>query len=125
MLRCRFIACADTALRDVETQQVSLIGILEEIMTPGFPVVLPRLAMYAMFDRDRDDPDNFACTLQLLIGGLTVGSCGFHLAFATALASRALIHVSDIMIPCSGILRAMVMHRSEAVAGVEIPVAVR
>lgn len=125
MLRSRFIACADTALRDAETQQVSLIGLLEEIAAPGFPLMLPRLSVYAKFDRDPSDPDTFSCMLQLSVGQLSVGSCRFELGFATTLASRALIHVSEIMIPSSGVLRAVVQHQGESVAGIEIPIIMR
>jgi hypothetical protein len=122
MLQARFFACAEMALRDADTQRVSLIGLIEDLRAAGFPLVVPRIAAYALLARDRGDPDSFPCTLALSLGGVSVGDCPFVLQFTAAPVTRALVHLTDVIIPGPGALRVSLSAADELIAGIEIPI---
>lgn len=61
MIRPLVVLLAETVLHDRQTNSMSVINLLEELNTAGFPILIPRLSILAVLGRDSDEDTPIRC----------------------------------------------------------------
>lgn len=64
-MRCTLAACAQSLIRDADSNTVSLVSLIEEFNVPGLPGVLASLNTLFILDRDEGDDDRNEMVLRI------------------------------------------------------------
>ena len=58
MIDSKFILCAESVIRDAETNNISIINILESISAESYPIMIQRSALYTVLTREEGDDES-------------------------------------------------------------------
>lgn len=105
MIRARLFFCADSTALDVRTQTVSAFHIMEFLNAVAFPVVVPRISVAALFERDQNDPQNFELQLSAIAGEQPLFVGPFPVNFAQQMQARTVVEMNGLLLPSPGTLR--------------------
>jgi hypothetical protein len=70
MIRCLLAVCADSVSVDQFTNTLSITSVLEQITSPSFPAVLPKITCVFLLERDPDDSATHECELRVVLPGV-------------------------------------------------------
>jgi hypothetical protein len=105
MITSSLMLCADRVIRDAETNNISAIGILEEITPEGLPLFIPRVMIFALLHRDKEeDPSQIECTLRIIIGDNKLLERKLVVDFKDTGRNRTIINVGGLVISTNGML---------------------
>jgi hypothetical protein len=107
MVRPRLIAIAETVLLDATTNSMSLIKIFEQFFPAGYPMLLPRFVVFAMFERDPGDPAVNQAEIQIKLDAEVIAGHRAELNFGGGLLNRAVLQFESFVIPRPGSVRAV------------------
>ena len=97
--------CADRVIRDAATNSISVINILEEITPEGLPLFIPRVMIFALLHRDKEeDPSQIKCTLRIGIGDNKLLERELDIDFQDKGRNRMIINIGGLVISTSGML---------------------
>jgi hypothetical protein len=105
MINSRIALCADSVVRDAETNAISAFNIIEELSWPGFGVMLPRLVALFVIERVQEDPNEFTADLAITLGGHDLIRREVQISFQEKLRTRAIFTVGPVPIERAGELR--------------------
>lgn len=91
MIRSIMAACAQSVVRDAETNRVSVFNVLEEIAAPEFPAFLPELATVLFLERRPSDPNEVECEFAFVLNGEELWRGNLLVHFDGKLRSRAFL----------------------------------
>ena len=107
MITSSLILCADRVIRDAETNNISIINILEEMTPEGLPLFIARVMIFALLHRDKEkDPSQIKCTLRIGIGDNRLLERELNVDFRDKGRNRTIINIGGLVISTSGILEA-------------------
>lgn len=104
MITSKLLLCCHGAVRDAQTNNVSVFNILEQVNGAGFPTFIPTLFIVAFVKREKDDPENCTATLEINLGETSLGAFPIDIAFGEKLKSRLITELQGLVIPQPGIL---------------------
>jgi len=81
MIRTKMACAALNVIVDRTTNMASLIDILEEIPAPTFPVLLPKLVVFWLLERDEGDPRETDGSVAFFSNGIEAHRYPVHLNF--------------------------------------------
>jgi hypothetical protein len=55
-MNLRFLTASESTAIDSRTNALSLFNVLEEILSPSFPVLIPKISIIALLERTLDEP---------------------------------------------------------------------
>ena len=119
MIRSRLAAGCRLAILDALTNQVTLVGILDDIVASGFPVVLPRYTIVFLLDRDPNDPPVPTGVTTIWLGQKKVAESELAADFEDKLHTRAFLTIQGFPVPEPGILRVALSIEGREVASFE------
>ena len=97
--------CADRVIRDAETNSISVINILEEITPEGLPLIIPRVTIFALLHRNKEeDPSLIKCTFRIGVGDNTLLEGELNVDFQDKERNRTIINIGGLVISTSGML---------------------
>lgn len=80
----------------------SAFHILDNLVVPLFPYLLPRVCLLAAFQRAQEDPSMTSLTLVVTLGEVKIYSGPFVVNFAQQLQTRTLFEMGGLPIPSPG-----------------------
>src|SRR5712692_8219734 len=105
MIRPKFVAVADTVLLDATTNSISLIKIHEQFRPAGYPLLLPRFVIFAVFEREQADPADVEAVFRILLDDQVIHEQVSAINFAEAQLNRAVLQYEGFVIPRPGTMR--------------------
>ena len=108
VIRPAFVLVAESILQDMATNQVSVINLIEEVRPVGYPLLVPRLAVLVIFERDEDDDPTGEANLRILIEDqeLFTSTLDFH--FGESRLFRSILQFHGFSVPDAGSIRVRV-----------------
>ena len=122
MIRSILGICAETILRDSDTNSMSAIQILEEIPAPGFPVLLSRIAVLFVLERDPTDPDESDAHFSVRVGNDELFAAPTAFRFQGQRKTRLVVRLNGLVIPGAGLLRVSLTQAGAELAVIQINV---
>lgn len=116
MIQARLFLCSDSASIDARTNTVSAFHIMEQINAASFPVVMPRLSIIAILEREEADPATLQLQLQIYSGDQQLFAGPLPVNFFQQLISRAILELNGLVVPGPRNLN-VVLRNGEQVVG--------
>lgn len=104
MIRSSLMFCADSIIRDSETNTISAFSIIEEIAPEGLPLYLTRFTVFALLHRDTRDRTVIKCTLRISIGDKILFEQPVKVNFQNKKRNRTIVNIRGLVIPDFGTL---------------------
>jgi len=67
MIKCLVLLGAQGVIQDVNTHNISLFNIIENIATETLPALIPEFALIAILEREPDDAGLIQCDLRMVL----------------------------------------------------------
>jgi hypothetical protein len=108
MIECQLSLLAKAAIRDVETNAISIFHIIEEINAVSFPVFFHDLAFFAYLVKDNTDPSVTEIVFEISMDGDASPIIGMRLNidFEGKRGNRIIVKIAGLPIPRPGVLKA-------------------
>ena len=113
MIRAKLFVCSEGASVDARNNTISAFHILEQVNTPGFPVVLPKICVIALMERETTDPSNTVLQISVDSGDQQLSSHPFAVNFFQSTLGRTLLEFNGFLIPRPGLLRFSLKRENE------------
>lgn len=102
-MRLLLLACADTSVVDQTTNRASLFNLLEEVITPTFPIGIYSIAVFTLWEREPAEPDTHAeLTVRLNERQLMQGQLALN--FQQTIRCRSILTLRGLPLSEPGIL---------------------
>jgi hypothetical protein len=105
MYRIPLFLCAQTIIRDAETNNLSLINLLEDITTETLPALLPNFGVLITFERDSGDAPILTGTLNITLNDEPIFDHGLTVNFLELSRTRQMINISSFPLPKPGLIK--------------------
>jgi hypothetical protein len=102
--------CSEICLLEGRSNVVSLINIIEEFSVPAFPVLVPRLAVSGIIEKEEDEPQAAELQIRILIDEDVLAERNFDINFQGLKRVRSLTELQGLPIPHAGILKFILSH---------------
>lgn len=102
MIRPVFALIADSVIIDQSTNQVSIINLVEQLHPAGYPLVVPRITVFAMFERLQDDDSTAEARVRILMDKDTLYDDNLEVDFGDSLLQRSLLQFQGFLLPSAG-----------------------
>ena len=96
------MTCSDLSLTDARTNNFSLINIIEELHSPTFPFIAPRLIITTLTERSKDEESLIEMHLEGKLGANVVIRTHINLDFLDRKRCRAITELQGLVIPTPG-----------------------
>jgi len=106
-MKASFFLCADTAVIDKSSSQISIFNVLEQINTPTFPVTLPQFSVVATMDREEDEDEIVELKLQWTLNGRKLLEMPVSLDFQGARRNHFVGQIRGLLVDEPGNLTAI------------------
>jgi len=104
MISCKFVAAAETIIRDGETNSISIINVLENVNSPSYPILLPKLSVLWILKRTENDPEIFDAEIIFKIGEHELNRFPLGINFQGSIHTRNIAALNGYVITEPGIL---------------------
>ena len=102
MIKSKICIVAEGVIRDVQTNGISVYSILEELTVQGFPVFIQKIAFFALWEKEENDPGQYRTTFTIELDDKSLMSQGIDLDFQRKLRSRSMVSINGLMVPKPG-----------------------
>lgn len=102
-----FVVSEGTSI-DMRSNNVSIFTLLEEVGSPVFPVLVPRMIVTAIFERDAGEAD-VTYQLRAAIGDKVLFETPFAAEFQGRPRTRSVMEIGGIAIPGPGVIEFKLM----------------
>lgn len=106
MANFKLCVCAESAVRDAESDSISVFNIIEGYSSDDFPVVIPKLSCVFMVEREDGDPNHLDCSLVFSIDDEEINRSPTSIDFQGKEVARLVAQVRGAMIPRPGTFKA-------------------
>ena len=104
MIEPLFVLPVELVLVDRGINSVSLINVIEEVHPAGFPLLIPRLTIYALTSREAGDPPTARGHASIFLDDEEVFSDDQELDFGESMLNRSLLQFQGFVLPRAGVL---------------------
>jgi len=122
MIRSKLMLFAENIIRDAQTNNISAINIIEEFSSPAFPLFLAGFNVLNLLEREKDDEQTISLLLKIFLNEDELTSLDIHMDFQDKLGNRNIVTINGLVLPNSGILRAVLLHNEKEFASHEVSV---
>ncbi len=122
MIRGKMGLCAESVVRDAETNSISVFNILEDIAASVFPLFLQKLVFFALLERDEEDPAEYDLRFVVEHPSQDLFNASFHIDFQGRLRTRAIVNLQGLVIPAPGPITFRLRSESDELASYTIGV---
>jgi hypothetical protein len=103
-MRATFAAAAQIVVQDIQTNNVSLINILESLTLAGFPTALSPVSFVATWEREAADPAQVEGDLVLRLGNEVLTQLHITVNFNDGLRTRTVFVIGALFLGRPGSL---------------------
>lgn len=103
MIQSAVMFCAENVLHDSETNNMSVINIIDQINAVGFPVSIPRFTILNIFEKDTEEKIRFIQNLSAKIGDFELFNQDNPIVFS-GIKHRTITPLIGLAIPTQGVL---------------------
>ena len=93
MITCRLAVCAESVIRDVQSRNVSVFNILEQIKHHRFPLLIPKVTALFMLVREEGDPETLESVIKITLAGEEVWSSTMDIDFQGKSLNRCITEI--------------------------------
>jgi hypothetical protein len=108
-------ACAQTAVVDSRTNQLSLFNLLEEVHTSSFPYTISGLALVLVMLRTAEEPEEVFVTVQSTQGGRVLSGFSLALQFHHHLRTRVIADLNGLTAVGPGMIELSVLSPNQSI----------
>ncbi|MCH8151497.1 MAG: hypothetical protein IH830_03885 [Planctomycetes bacterium] len=121
----KLIVVAEDAVTDKERNNVSIFNVRDSILTPGFPLIFPRLVVVAFTERDLEsDPDDVDLRLRISVaGGKKLGEVTTGISYQDKKRNRLIVRVDGLVVNEPGLVHFAIYHGRSRLGRYSIDVA--
>lgn len=105
MITARLMTTAQGAVRDAQSNNISLFNIIQEIKAASFPIFFQRMFVVAFLEREADDPSSTQASLEIRIGANVLDDHSIDLNFGEKHKTRLVTEIVGLAIPQPGELK--------------------
>jgi hypothetical protein len=114
-MRVVTFVCSDSFSIDQATHRLSLFHIIDRISAPSFPVVIPGMALCAVWERDQHDPITVEYDMKIMLDAQLLAKMTGQIDFRGHDRARAVGKVQGFRLPNPGRIKILI-----EVGGVEL-----
>jgi hypothetical protein len=114
-MRVVTFVCSDSFSIDQATNRLSLFHIIDRISAPSFPVVIPGMALCAVWERDQHDPITVEYDMKIMLDAQHLAKMTGQIDFRGHDRARAVGKVQGFRLPNPGRIKILI-----EVGGVEL-----
>jgi|SRR5882672_10205499 uncharacterized protein DUF6941 len=105
-MEVRLLAAAEISVLDQRTNGLSIINIIDELGSPAFPFIVPRVSIVAILEREMTEPETYeGFSFSAHFNGQVPFSVGVGINFQGKPKLRSLMDVGGLVIQTPGTLR--------------------
>ncbi|MDP9311610.1 MAG: hypothetical protein M3R24_12140 [Chloroflexota bacterium] len=102
MIQSKLAVCAETIVRDAETNAVSIFNIIEEIGADQFPVVIPRFSSLFLVQRSNDDREQIDGTVVFTVADKELARAQLSIDFQGKRLNRVTVVIHGLVLEQPG-----------------------
>jgi len=105
MITSSMMICAERVIRDIQTNQISVINILEEMTPEGLPIFIQRLMIFAFLHREiKVDPEKITCIFRISTGSQKLFEHELDVHFQDKATNRSIVDIGGLVVPVTGVV---------------------
>jgi hypothetical protein len=112
----RYTLCARRVVCDATENDITAIGIVEDFVAVGFPLVMARLALVWAFVRAPNEPAQLDGIIKASVDGEPLHEAPFRIDFQDKLATRVILNLMGFVCPKPGLYTLTFSVRGEDLA---------
>jgi hypothetical protein len=109
MIKPVICLAAESTSVDGGTNRLSIFHVLEQVHSPAFPLLIPRVSFVTMFERDPGDPASVTYEVVFDDNGKIVHRAPFPVDFQTQMRARTLAEVGALPITGPGVFKMAIL----------------
>lgn len=113
MITCKLAVCAESVVRDAETNAVSVFNIVEAAQGKGFPLVVPRLSCLFILTREDSDPTDYSGSMRIAAGTREIAQYPISVNFQDSCLNRSIVVIEGLVVPGPGPVQVSLWLRDE------------
>ena len=122
MITPRLLLCAEYVLTDRDSNNASVINILEEIAPTVLPIIIPRVAVLCIIERQEEDPEEAEILLRLTLHDQIIFEQQIPIDFLGRQRFRQTVLLGGLPITQPGILDVVVFLDDRVLQTYQVPV---
>ena len=122
MIHAKLGVCAESVVRDAETNAISVFNIFEDLKASSFPVAIPKLSALFILERDTDDPAQVDCLVTIRLGKKEIGRVTLGGDFEDKFRTRVILVAQGVVIDKPGNLVISCIVNNKTMGAWTIPV---
>lgn len=122
MITCELAVCAESVVRDIETQSISVFNIRETMSAPTFPQTIPKLTCCFYLQREEGDPRRPDAFIRITHDEESIGEFQADVDFENKPRNRGIYVFRGVPVPGPGTLSAALYVEEREVGRWDIPV---
>jgi hypothetical protein len=122
MLQATYLICAEAVIQEMETGNISIFNIIEEIVADGFPVFMQKVALFARLTRSLEDADNFQLRLRATMEQTQLGEWSIPAGFREKLTNNNIMRLRGLVVPEPGKIKFALLNGEVEIVSITISV---
>ncbi len=102
MITPKVLLCADSVVRDAQSNRISVFNIFEKFSPKGFPALVARFSILVILQREVNDPDRIDGRLRITLAQQTLYDGVVPVQFEGQVLSRGIITFEGFVLPGAG-----------------------
>jgi hypothetical protein len=94
--------CSEDIIRDAETNSISVINVIEDINAEGFPAFIPKLAIFALIEKEAGDAETTEGQITLKNNDKVLFTFDIQFGFDGKPRTRNIVKFNGVAIPTPG-----------------------
>lgn len=101
-MKVQMAVLAQSASVDKFTNRLSIFNVIENIISPNFPLLIPDVVFVALVQRSPEDPRVCDGNLRVTLGDTKIGEQRIHLDFENAIFNRQIMNFRALPVSKTG-----------------------
>jgi len=102
MITGKLMTVAESVVRDIDTNLISILNIIDELTAEGFPLFVNRLSVLATIQRTDDEAPARQFLMKVTIGELELARTAISVGFLDGTRANLLVRLQGLVIPVPG-----------------------
>ncbi|MBZ5552033.1 MAG: hypothetical protein LAO21_04885 [Acidobacteriia bacterium] len=117
MISCRLALCAESVVKDADTNSISVFNIFEEMVPSGFPFALPKMNCLFFTEFHGEQGQIVPASLRITWGETELFKRPIQIDFRENFTSRLIFHFHGMPIQGPGTVRVALIHEDQDIGG--------
>jgi hypothetical protein len=122
MMHTHTIIFCEDFIRDADTDRVTAIKIVDNIVATHWPIFLPSFCLIAFTEREKNDDAKFDCRVVISLDKKSLFEDVVSIDFKDKYSNRAMIRLLGFVIPTPGKLEARLMHGRKKLGSFQVDI---